>query len=450
LIMYPRSVEDGLDEATRERMQQHQEYLSFKITVRLEQLEQSSSGWGALGFSALQEWQFSAIAGVLLLLLGLCWRLWKRSRELKSRCNEESSSSKTVQEDKQELEEEPSEEDLAHERRLDRTFLEHVPWPVQKVVDGSREVEELVGELVRVFQELLRTSHLELVNRERKPERIFRVLVELECTCTREERREIMLCFLHRAKADLTRNHGPSFLDILCTDSCLDGHKTALWFQRFVRSNWGLVPQTRGYNMKVLPSSRSCKLQLTNASGRPLFVEMIFAVQQGDSDVFLTSQATEDTFTHGTIWPESYAVAEVKFFRLMARQVPQGSLHLKYLHLFACSLAGTDFDTYTFKTVVMHLLNTTAPSAWCSRHFLPRLEDIMWKLCLCLQERRLNHFFFGNESMPKEIILPPDFQTAQPLNLFEYLEQDPVAHNKAKEDLELVESRLLSVLFPRR
>ncbi|XP_008934911.1 PREDICTED: inositol 1,4,5-trisphosphate receptor-interacting protein-like 1, partial [Merops nubicus] len=432
LIVYPQTVIPGLDEATRERMRQHQEFLSWEMSRLMEELEQSSSAWGDLGFSALQQWQFWAIAAVLLLLLGLCWRLWKWSRELKSRSNEESSSGSRVQEGKQELdekeklEEEASEgENLANEKHLKSTFVERIEWPMQKLADGSCEVEELVGELIRVFQELLscsffprlepeigppsgHTFHLEPGKKEGKPERNFCILVELECTCTREECRENMLCFLHSAKGKLRRNQGPSLLDILCTDSHLDVHRTTKWFQRFVSSAWGMVPQTCAYNMKLLPSICSCKLQLTNASGRTLFP-------------CLTSQATEDTFTHGTIWPESYAVAEVKFFRLMA------------------SLVGTGFDTYTFKTVVMHVLNTTAPSAWSRRDFLSWLEDIMLKYRCCMEFTCLNHFFFASGMVPKEIILPPDFLMAQPLNLFEYLEQDPVAHAKALEDLELMQ-----------
>ncbi|NWQ91550.1 IPIL1 protein, partial [Burhinus bistriatus] len=132
--------------------------------------------------------------------------------------------------------------------------------------------------------------HLELGTTEEMPAKGSRVRVELECTCMREQLVENTLCFLHHPEEELRRNQGPSLLGTLCTGSYLDVQKTAHWLQNLVRLAWVLVPHSCHFNMKVLPSSRSCKLQLTNTSGRTLFVEMLFGVQQGDSDIFLSSQ----------------------------------------------------------------------------------------------------------------------------------------------------------------
>ncbi|XP_009696186.1 PREDICTED: inositol 1,4,5-trisphosphate receptor-interacting protein-like 1, partial [Cariama cristata] len=199
--------------------------------------------------------------------------------------------------------------------------------------------------------------------------------------------------------------------------------------------------------MTVLPSSCSCKLQLMSASRRTLFIEMMFGVQQGNSDIFVSSQTTEAISTPSTTWLESYAVAEVKFFRHMARQVPHNSFHLKCPQFCARIQVGTSFSTYTFKTVVMHLLSTLPPSGWRRRDFLPRLEDIMGYLYSCLQEKHLNHFFFGNENVPEEISLPPAFQTAEPLNLFHHLAQDPAAYAKALHEFDELQARLTRLLF---
>ncbi|KAM6412930.1 inositol 1,4,5-trisphosphate receptor-interacting protein-like 1 [Pluvialis apricaria] len=204
---------------------------------------------------------------------------------------------------------------------------------------------------------------------------------------------------------------------------------------------------SRHNDMKVLPSSRLCKLQLTNASGRSLFVEMVFGVQQCDSDIFLSSQTTEAIFTPSTTWAESYAVAEVKFFRHIARQAPHEALHLQCLQLFAGILVGTGFSTCICKTVAMHLLNTIPPSSWSRREFLMRLQDMLWYLRSCLEEKHLDHFFFGNENMPQDIILPSAFQMAEPLNLFQHLEQDPAAHVKAMRECDELQDRLTRLLF---
>ncbi|NXI58002.1 IPRI protein, partial [Chloroceryle aenea] len=141
--------------------------------------------------------------------------------------------------------------------------------------------------------------------------------------------------------------------------------------------------------------------------------------------------SSEPTLIPSTVWPESFAVAEVKLFRHMATQVPRGNFHLKCLYLCTRILVGTGFSEYNMKTVVMHLLTTRAPSAWCRRKFLTRLHEIMCQLHLCLQEKRLDHFFLGNKNVPREIILPAGFQTAKPSNLFKHLLQDSEAHAKA-------------------
>ncbi|XP_075569016.1 inositol 1,4,5-trisphosphate receptor-interacting protein-like 1 [Pelecanus crispus] len=500
IFQLPQMVGDELDEATRERMQQRAELLNAEMTRLLQELEQRSQeprsiAWGGQLLAALQQWQFWLIAGVLVLLFGLCWWLRKTIHGVDSSSDEESSSSSTEQEEEEEqqeeeeqVEEESEGEDPADEKDLGRIFAKRIQWPVQNLAYRSQVVDELVGDLLCVLQVLLSNSffpvlqpaigvgsafegwsprgddavyrllvplqppcghtfHLELGNTGEMQAKDSCVRVELECTCTREQLMENMLCFLHHPKEELRRNQGPSLLSTLCTGSYLDVQKTARWFQSFVRSAWVAVPQSHHYNMEVLPSSRSCKLQLTNASGRTLFIEIMLGVQQGDSDIFLSSQTAEAIFTPSTTWPESYAVAEVKVFRRMARQAPHNSFHLKCLQLCARILAGTGFSTYTLKTAVMHLLTTTPLSGWRRRDFLLRLQDIMRYLRCCLQEKRLDHFFFGNENMPDDIILPPAFQTAEPPNLFQRLAQDPAAHAEALREFDELQDRLVRLLF---
>ncbi|XP_009889010.1 PREDICTED: inositol 1,4,5-trisphosphate receptor-interacting protein-like 1 [Charadrius vociferus] len=137
------------------------------------------------------------------------------------------------------------------------------------------------------------------------------------------------------------------------------------------------MPQSCSYSMSVLPSSRSCKLQLTSTSGRRLSIEMVFGLQQGDSDIFLSSQLTEDIFTPSTTWSESYAVAEVKFFRHIGGQAQHGALHLKCLQLFAGILVGTGFSTSVLKTVAMHLLNTIPLVMDATKFFVLVVQSII-------------------------------------------------------------------------
>ncbi|NXS26712.1 IPIL1 protein, partial [Pomatostomus ruficeps] len=284
-----------------------------------------------------------------------------------------------------------------------------------------------------------RAFHLE-PNTAGMPQRNFCVRVELLCTCTREQLGENMLCFLHHPEEELRRKQDPSLLHNLCTGSYLDVEKTVHWFYRFVRVAWLLLPQSCHWHLMLQPSSRCCKFQLSKDK-ESCMVEMIFGVQQGDSDIFVGSQPTDVHVIPSTTWLETYAVAEAKFFRHISRQAPQDSWYCKFLQLLTCILMGVGFSSYTLKTVVMHLLNTIPLTQWRRRDFLQRLVDILKYLRCSLETKRLNHFIIGNERFPMEISLPSDFRAAEPLNLFQHLASNPDAHTKAMHEYICLQTR---------
>ncbi|XP_063255223.1 inositol 1,4,5-trisphosphate receptor-interacting protein-like 1 [Prinia subflava] len=428
---------------------------------------QSVRSWGAMLWTALQHGLFWAITGTLVLLLALCWWLRTRICEVDNSRDSES--------------EESEEEDLP-EMNMIGIFSRRFQLSVPKLSSRRQVVQELLTDLLRVCQNLFsdsffpvlqpvigvgsacegwstqksedvvycmfvplkpprgHTFHLEPDPARETLPPSMRVRVELACTCAGEQPDQ--LCFLHHSQEELKRNQVASLLHTLCTGPYLDGEKIALWFQTFVISAWSVVPQSRRYRMKVLPSCRSCKMKLMKASGRSFFVEMVFSVQQGDSDIFLSSQPTEAQFPPSTTWLESYAVAEAKFFRHVSMQAPPHSCHLKCLRLCARLLEGSGLSIYALKTAVMHLLTLIPLSEWQHRRLLMRVDDIMNYLRCCLEETRLEHFFFGNEDMPEEISLPLAFQRAQPLNLFQHLAQDPAAQTEALQVLDKLQYHL--------
>ncbi|KAM6074498.1 inositol 1,4,5-trisphosphate receptor-interacting protein-like 1 [Chlamydotis macqueenii] len=479
IIQHLQMVGDELDEATRERMQQRAEQLSREMSRLLLELdqrmqeqvmkEQGTQEQDHMLFGALQQWFFWAIAAIVITAAvtmrapAATGSRWTRERK---------KTAMTMQ--------------MMWEGFL--TSCLSCMWPMQNLVTDCLGMNDLVCNFILVFRELFSNSflpvlqpaievgsafegwspcgkdltfrflvplkpryghgfHLEPSTAEKMPVRNFYIRMEVECTCTRERLAGKMLCFLHNPEPELRRNQDPSLLGTLCTDSYLDAWKTACWFQKFVSSAWVMMPQSHHYTVQVLPSSRSCILQLTNASGRTLLVELMFGVQHGNSDIFLSSGSAESLFTSSTTWPESYAVAEAKFFRHVARQAPRDSFHLNCLQLCARILVGIGFSTATLKTVVMHLLTTIPLSGWRRRDLLPRLQDIMQYLHLCLEKKSLDHFFLGNERVPEEIVLPPDLQSAEPFNLFQHLQQDPDAHAKALQEFNELQDRLSRLLF---
>ncbi|KAL9854601.1 uncharacterized protein GJ701_003925 [Geothlypis trichas] len=290
--------------------------------------------------------------------------------------------------------------------------------------------------------------HLELNSAGQVAARTFSVRVELVCTCEKEQVGEKPLCFLHHSQKELRRKQKRSLRETLCTGSYLDVEKTSHWFCQLVRNSWLQVPQWHSWHLVFQPCSRSCQLQLSKGR-ESLTVEMLFGVRQGDSDIFVVSQPTEAqkggssifvssqptkaNMLASTAWPETYALAEVKFFRHIARQLPCESLHLKCLQLFTCILRGTGFSSSTWKTVLMHVLTTVPLSRWHRSAFARRLWDIMEYLDRCLQLTRLEHFVLGNERLPAEISLPPAMRGLEPPNLFEHLARDPAALREARQ-----------------
>ncbi|XP_064277663.1 inositol 1,4,5-trisphosphate receptor-interacting protein-like 1 [Passer domesticus] len=271
--------------------------------------------------------------------------------------------------------------------------------------------------------------HLELGTAGQRRLRNFHIRVQQECTCTREQQDDNTLCFLHHPEEELRGCQDPSLLDTLCTGCYLDVQKTARWFYQLVKAIWPALPQSHQWHLVLLPSRRSCRFKVTNGT-ESYQIEMLFGVRQGNSDVFASSQPRQ-AHTSSTIWPESYAVAEMKFFRYIARRAPPDSLHLKCLQFFTRLQLGLGFSTYTMKTIVMHILSVLPVSQWRRRHFVRRLMDISESLRTCVEVRRLNHFIVGNQRLPEGIHLPPEVLMAGSCNLFHDLVMDPVAHSQA-------------------
>ncbi|XP_077639921.1 inositol 1,4,5-trisphosphate receptor-interacting protein-like 1 [Lonchura striata] len=467
LLRYPQPAARGLDEATRERMEQRAEYLSQEMARLVQELERQSLEQSAGAWGALLLWPCWGTLAVLVLLLAL-WLGAKQVRSHEEKWEEVGAPGNGK--DKHS----GAQDDEAHkiESNPGGLSVQRIQLPVVDLEKGCSLIGDLMAKLRDVFEQGLSHSfypvpqeaigvgsafegwspraedpvyqvlvalsppaghafHLEL-DTAGMPQRNFWVRVELLCTCPREQPGEDMLCFLHQPEQELRRKQEPSLLHTLCTGSYLDVQKTAQWFCGFVRVAWLLLPQSRHWRLTLLPSSRSCRFQLSK--GQESFnAEMIFGVRRGDSDIFAGSLATE-AGTPSTAWPETCAVAEAKFFGHISRQVPQDSCHCKCLQLLSHSLPGVGLSSYTLKTVLMHLLSTVPLTRWRRRDFPWRMMDILKLLRCSLETKALQHFVIGNERLPEEIRLPSDLRLAEPPNLLQHLASDPDAQEKALQD----------------
>ncbi|XP_041336164.1 LOW QUALITY PROTEIN: inositol 1,4,5-trisphosphate receptor-interacting protein-like 1 [Pyrgilauda ruficollis] len=286
--------------------------------------------------------------------------------------------------------------------------------------------------------------HLEL-DTAGMAQRSFCVRVELLCTCMRKQLGKDMLCFLHHPEEELRRKQESCLLHTLCTGSYLDVEKTVQWFCRFVRVAWLFLPESCHWHLMLQPSSRSCKFQLSKDK-ESCMAEMVFGVRQGNSDIFVGSQPSQVGMA-STVWLETYAMAEAKFFRHISRQAPLNSWHCKNLQLLAAAKTGVAFYSYALKTVVMHLLSTVPLIQWRRKDLGWWLMDTLKYLHCSLKTKQLDHFVIGNERFPMEISLPSDLRLAEPLNLFRHLASNPNAHVKATQEYIHLLHRLKKLLI---
>ncbi|XP_058711065.1 inositol 1,4,5-trisphosphate receptor-interacting protein-like 1 [Poecile atricapillus] len=475
LIQYLRPVSDVLDEETHLRMELRAKRLEQK-RIQLDREEEQL----ALRQNDVVQYLLLISVALLLVLVLVMWFMGHK-RRLRREENEDENGSANEEEVV------GNEVDDHVQDNIGRRLVERIQWPVQNLLAGCEWTTDLMDNYTIYFGHVLSNSfypvlqraigvgsafegwspreqdvvyrvlvpmtpprghsfHLELDTAGHAQVRNFRVRVQLECTCTREQQGDNMLCFLHHPKEELRRNQDPSLLDTLCTGSYLDVQKTARWFCQLVRAIWPALPQSHSWHLTLLPSRRSCQFKVTD--GEESFrIEMLFGVRRGDSDIFVSSQPRE-AHTPNTTWPETYAVAEMKFFNHLARQAPPDSLHLRCLQLFSHLQLGIGFSTYTMKTIVMHLLNTIPVSQWCRRHFLRRLINISESLRFSLEDKCLNHFIVGNRRLPEEISLPPDVLMAEPPNFFQRLAMDPAAHFQAIGEYLDLQRQLLTILNP--
>eukprot|EP00076_Gallus_gallus_P041542 XP_025007080.1 inositol 1,4,5-trisphosphate receptor-interacting protein-like 1 [Gallus gallus] len=370
-----------------------------------------------------------------------------------------------VQQEEQveEVEQEDEEEEYFHHSALTRYIARRAWEKMQGKATKCVLVEELMSDLLQTYTFVCSNSfypvlqpaigaphghvfHPELGEEGEVLARNSRIRVELVCMCTREQQLGDVLCFLHHSEEELSQNQQPSLLQTLCTGSYLDVQKTAAWFNKQVPRTWRLTHRAHRYGLKVLPSSRSCKLQVTEHLQRgKVHVELLFGVQQGNLDIFLSSQNAEAVFTPSTTWPQSCAVAERKYFEYVARTAGPNSCHLVCLRLFAHILVGMGFSTYAIKTLLLHLL-AIIPLEDCAGGFPEPAGESPAYLQYCLNDKVLNHFLLGNATMPDEVVLPQAFPPA-PLNLFQHLEQDPDAHSRVLRDFKELKDRLFRLLL---
>ncbi|XP_067560384.1 inositol 1,4,5-trisphosphate receptor-interacting protein-like 1 isoform X4 [Pseudorca crassidens] len=303
-------------------------------------------------------------------------------------------------------------------------------------------VESFVDDLIKACQGTMFALEMRDLALGR---RCGRVRVESECVCKREKLLGDVLCLVHhnRDHSALLGKCNSSIKAAVCTGSYLDVCKTVQWFTNMVGNAWALVAHKYDFKLSLPPSTTSCKLRLDYRSGRFLSIRLVLGVQQEDSLVYLVSQAPDQEQLTSVDWPESFAACEHLFLKLVGRFAPENTCHLKCLQIILSlrdlqslpqGASHPILTSYHFKTALMHLLLQLPLTDWQHGMLSQRLQDILWFLGQGLQRRSLHHFLIGNTFLPLTIPIPKTFRNAEPVNLFQHLVLNPMAHSQAVEE----------------
>ncbi|XP_010187782.1 PREDICTED: inositol 1,4,5-trisphosphate receptor-interacting protein-like 1 [Mesitornis unicolor] len=301
------------DAVTAQRMQKREEYLHQQMTRLLREVEEIEQKGKLL--SVLTWWPFWIFAAVPV-LFALFFTLSRETKHAFDTYSEQDSSSRK--------DDENEEEDLNSSYSDVKSLAASTPSSMEGLPGMCKVLKEVVGDILRVCQLLSKNDFmpqiqpafgmdstyedwrvhdnsityrllvllqpppghsfsLELDSTGQLPERPSSIHVVLECMCSREQQLGDSFCFLHKLDDKVPADQRSYFLRTLCTCFCLDLEKTAHWVQQLVGSAWQFLPHSHHCQLTVLPSSQSCRFQLTSTSWMNTYTEMVFAVQQDSS-----------------------------------------------------------------------------------------------------------------------------------------------------------------------
>ncbi|NWW55449.1 IPIL1 protein, partial [Pedionomus torquatus] len=108
------------------------------------------------------------------------------------------------------------------------------------------------------------------------PARASRIRVVLECICSSGQQMGESLCLLHHPD---NSDQSSFLLCTMCTDSYLDWEKIKSGVEVMLGKAWLLLPESQHGQLTVLPSSQSCKFQLTGISDMDTYAEIRLGVE---------------------------------------------------------------------------------------------------------------------------------------------------------------------------
>ncbi|XP_007479107.1 inositol 1,4,5-trisphosphate receptor-interacting protein isoform X2 [Monodelphis domestica] len=252
----------------------------------------------------------------------------------------------------------------------------------------------------------------------------------VSCICGKTKLGEDLLCLLHSKTNDKT-SPGSKMEDLLCFKDSpfLDMDQVMKWFQTALTRAWHRISRKYEFDLAFGHLDTPGSLKIKFRSGKFISFNLIPVVQCEDSDLYFVSHFPKGrpmgAPTSTTHWFLSFAVYERHFLKMITKVLPENACHLSCLQIASFLLIKQNrltgvsgLSNYHLKTALLHLLLARPASDWGPGHLESRLNDLLRFLEKSLVEKKLYHFFVGNQKVPDTMGIPEDFRWAEPLNLF--------------------------------
>lgn len=246
--------------------------------------------------------------------------------------------------------------------------------------------------------------------------------VQSGCPCQSSDANDTV-CLLHcetarpRPKVDVWGD--------LCAknSSLLSKHKVTRLFQNNVKEAWERISHKYEFELSVCYLDAPGTHVVRFRSGKKISFTLTPVVKfNADSYFFVGPFAPHNL---DTLWPLSLANYEDNFLKEISKGLPKNSCHIEtlqiglFLHRKQCVLSGAGAlkDSH-FKTALMHLLLTKAPSEWTADSVARRLRDLLVFMEKSLERQWLPHALVANPAVHKVLQLPAELAEATTVNLF--------------------------------
>ncbi|XP_074151624.1 inositol 1,4,5-trisphosphate receptor-interacting protein [Sminthopsis crassicaudata] len=248
------------------------------------------------------------------------------------------------------------------------------------------------------------------------------------CICGKTKLGEDLLCLLHSKNK---MGSSSEMEDLLCFKDSpfLDMDQVMKWFQTALTRAWQQISHKYEFDLAFGHLDTPGSLKIKFRSGKFIPFNLIPVVQCEDSDLYFVSHFPRGrpvgAPASSTHWFLSFAVYERHFLKMITKALPENSCHLSCLQIASFLLTKQNrltgvsaLNSYHLKTALLHLLLARSASDWGPGHLESRLNDLLRFLEKSLLEKKLYHFFVGNQKVPATMGIPELFRQAEPLNLF--------------------------------